>query len=407
MTFSLIFLLTTGVAASLTNSNNVTQGFCDREQVKLTLTIDCDFTGIYVALHHDKADFSTIALQCGQLTCYSFGSMTFRLTNETLEVFFQFQYREHAGRYVNFRTTCKNQTDVLDQVFLKPCLSGFTGNATLVGSDVIIYCEHSSFNESETGIRITDHEQSLATCILGTCLGGHSLPNGAYCQVQYKTRMILLCIIDGAVLNLTNSVIAPTTTPLHVSTTSTQTSTRSTPASTTSTPEPTTSTPESTASTPESTTSTSESTTSTPESTTSKPESITSTQESTTSTPASSTSTPESTTSTRESITSTQGSRTSTQANTTLVIQPPMMKILIMVWTMELLTHGSPIVWQQQYFSNITAANRRGAALIMRTPIKMVNLRILHRDRYPRDLATTTKQPYKSHLYDGMLLNHR
>ena len=53
-------------------------------------------------------------------------------------------------------------------------MSGFTGNATLVGSDVIIYCEHSSFNESETGISITDHEKTLATCTLENCFGGHS-----------------------------------------------------------------------------------------------------------------------------------------------------------------------------------------------------------------------------------------
>ena len=87
-----------------TDSNNVTKGFCDQDQVTLTLTIDCDFIGIYVALHHDKAAFSTIALQCGQLTCYSFGSITYRPTNETLEVFFQFLYWDHAGRYINFKS---------------------------------------------------------------------------------------------------------------------------------------------------------------------------------------------------------------------------------------------------------------------------------------------------------------
>ncbi|XP_078327973.1 uncharacterized protein LOC144623438 [Crassostrea virginica] len=71
--------------------------------------------------------------------------------------------------------------------------------------------------------------------------------------------MIHLCIIDGAVLNLTNRVIAPTTTPL--STTSTQRSTTSTPesttsksASTSSTPKPITSTSESRISTQANTT---------------------------------------------------------------------------------------------------------------------------------------------------------
>ena len=109
------------VVASITNSNNETKGFCDQDQVTLTLTIDCDFTRITVSIHNVKADFSTFTLQCDQLTCYSIGPITYRLTNESLEVFFQFRHREHAGKYVNFKTTCHNQTDVIDQVFLKPC----------------------------------------------------------------------------------------------------------------------------------------------------------------------------------------------------------------------------------------------------------------------------------------------
>lgn len=48
---------------------------------------------------------------------------------------------------------------------------------------------------------------SLYTCAYFIVLG---LPNGVYCQVQYKTGMIILCMIDGAVLNLTKEVIATT-----------------------------------------------------------------------------------------------------------------------------------------------------------------------------------------------------
>nr|XP_022310955.1 uncharacterized protein LOC111116261 [Crassostrea virginica] len=116
-------------------------------------------------------------------------------------------------KYVNFNTICQNQTAAFDQVFLKPCLSELTGNVTLNGSDAIIYCEHSLFNESETGIRITNGESTLATCRVGNCHEGRSLPNGAYVQVQYKAKMIILCKFDGAVLNLTNSVITEETTP--------------------------------------------------------------------------------------------------------------------------------------------------------------------------------------------------
>ena len=106
------------VAVNLTDIGN---GYCEKDNVNLTLEIDCDFTGIYVAIHNEKADFSTLTLQCNNKTCHSFGPMTYHLTIEKLEVFFQFQHREHAGRYVNFKTTCQNKTDVIDQVFLKPC----------------------------------------------------------------------------------------------------------------------------------------------------------------------------------------------------------------------------------------------------------------------------------------------
>ena len=74
--------------------------------------------------------------------------------------------------YVWFSVLCFNEALSLSDLWI--LVSGFTGNATLVGSDVIIYCEHSSFNESETGIRITDNENNLATCMQGNCFGGYS-----------------------------------------------------------------------------------------------------------------------------------------------------------------------------------------------------------------------------------------
>ena len=112
------YFFTFVVAVNLTNSSN---GYCEKDSVNLTLEIDCDFTGIYVAIHYEKADFSTLTLQCDNMTCHSFGPMTFRLSKNKLEVYFQFQHREHADRYINFKTTCQNHTVVIDHVFLKPC----------------------------------------------------------------------------------------------------------------------------------------------------------------------------------------------------------------------------------------------------------------------------------------------
>ena len=117
--FKYIYIL---VAAIISNSK-ITMGFCRHDHVNLTLTADCDFTGIYVSIHYDKANFSTLILQCEHpnLTCYAFGPITYRLKNEMLEVSFRFEHKVHASRYVNFNTICQNQTAAFDQVFLKPC----------------------------------------------------------------------------------------------------------------------------------------------------------------------------------------------------------------------------------------------------------------------------------------------
>ena len=61
--------------------------------------------------------------------------------------------------------------DKLDYLFK---VSGFTGNATVVGSNVQLYCGHSSFKESTSGISITLNGNSLAWCLNQQCYNGTS-----------------------------------------------------------------------------------------------------------------------------------------------------------------------------------------------------------------------------------------
>ena len=50
--------------------------------------------------------------------------------------------------------------------------SGFTGNANVVGSKVKLDCQHSSFKESTSGIRITHNGNDIAHCVLKNCYPG-------------------------------------------------------------------------------------------------------------------------------------------------------------------------------------------------------------------------------------------
>nr|XP_022312344.1 uncharacterized protein LOC111117496 isoform X6 [Crassostrea virginica] len=128
--------------------------------------------------------------------------------------------QDYAGKCIIFSTHCQNQTLIPDHVSLIPCLSGFTGNATVVGSNVHLYCEHSSFNESTSGIRITHKENTLVQCNKNhTCYPGSDLPNGAYRKFGYRKGMVFLCRMDGAIINLKIIVVASTSTTNTFSTT--------------------------------------------------------------------------------------------------------------------------------------------------------------------------------------------
>ena len=118
-TFALICVV---VAASLLDDSSISDGFSDEDKVNLTLTIDCDFSGIEVSIHANKTDFSKLTLQCDDKNCDEGNtSAKYGLTNRSLDVSFPYRHSDHGGKYINFRTTCKNQTNILDHALLKPC----------------------------------------------------------------------------------------------------------------------------------------------------------------------------------------------------------------------------------------------------------------------------------------------
>ena len=117
-TFALICVV---VAASLLDLSSISEGFSDEDKVNLTLTIDCDFSGIEVSIHTNKTYFSELILQCDDKSCHGYNSVGYGLTNQTLDVSFPYRHSDHGGKYINFRTTCNNLTSILDHALLTPC----------------------------------------------------------------------------------------------------------------------------------------------------------------------------------------------------------------------------------------------------------------------------------------------
>ena len=112
------------VAAILTNSSSITEGFCEQDLVNLTLIPECDFSRIEVSIHMDNTNFTTsnFIYQCNNVACVVHEHTLFKyvLTNQTLDFSFPFRHHDHGGKYINFRTTC-NDTSILDHAFLKAC----------------------------------------------------------------------------------------------------------------------------------------------------------------------------------------------------------------------------------------------------------------------------------------------
>lgn len=119
--FQMIWLFT--VAAIITNYSS--EGYCDQKLVNLTLIPECDFSRIEVSIHVDKTNFSKLILQCENKNNFCYGdnytSVEFTLTNKTLDVSFPFHHQQHAGKFINFRTTCQDQTPILNHTLLTPC----------------------------------------------------------------------------------------------------------------------------------------------------------------------------------------------------------------------------------------------------------------------------------------------
>ena len=110
------------VAAIITNSSSISEGFCNQDLVNLTLIPDCDFKCIDVSIQSDEANF---ILQCNisgeRYYVDKSSSLEYFLTNQTLDISFPFNHHQYAGKCINFSTHCQNQTIISDHVLLKPC----------------------------------------------------------------------------------------------------------------------------------------------------------------------------------------------------------------------------------------------------------------------------------------------
>ncbi|XP_052693062.1 mucin-3A-like [Crassostrea angulata] len=136
---------------------------------------------------------------------------TYNTTSDTLEIGFIFNHSIHGGRYLRIIRE-RNGSQENQQILLKPCFSEFTTNASFYNESLItVSCQHSSFNYSNSPIRIKIEDGTeFGACSKMSCFGCKRLPDGIQCMVPYIPGKAIQCILDGAVYNIRAPDIATT-----------------------------------------------------------------------------------------------------------------------------------------------------------------------------------------------------
>uniref|UniRef100_A0A8W8NKV2 Uncharacterized protein n=1 Tax=Magallana gigas TaxID=29159 RepID=A0A8W8NKV2_MAGGI len=137
---------------------------------------------------------------------------TYNTTSDTIEIGFIFNHTIHAGRYLRIIRE-RNGSQENQQILLKPCFSGFTTNASFYNESLItVSCQHSSFNYSNSPIRIKIEDGTeFGACSKMGCFGCKRLPDGIQCMVPYIPGKTVQCILDGSIYNISAPDIATNT----------------------------------------------------------------------------------------------------------------------------------------------------------------------------------------------------
>lgn len=138
-------------------------------------------------------------------------SATYDAFNDTLKIKITFNNSIYGGQLLRSKTSC-NGNSKIEHFLLKACLSGFSANATLYNdANIIIYCQHSSFNFSVSPMRIKlkDTDEEYGYCFPNLCgdTRCNTITNGVKCTLPYTYWNMYQCILDGAIFNISKPTI--------------------------------------------------------------------------------------------------------------------------------------------------------------------------------------------------------
>eukprot|EP00105_Crassostrea_gigas_P011763 XP_011427560.1 PREDICTED: putative GPI-anchored protein pfl2 isoform X2 [Crassostrea gigas] len=219
-------------AITIINQNIIHQGFCHQQDVNIQLYINCGISfsaSITVAIVTSKYETNpNTLLTCRRSNdstwyCPRFDIMTgkFNSSSAILDINFKFNFTIHAGDYVRMISSCDGNQET-KHIHLIPCFSEFTVNATFYNAtSLVINCQHSSFNDSSSPIRIKlKGGNDIGACFKTSCNNCKRLRDGIQCYVLYAPESIYQCVLDGAIYNIslpTTQLEIQTTTPQNVS----------------------------------------------------------------------------------------------------------------------------------------------------------------------------------------------
>ncbi|XP_056003382.1 uncharacterized protein LOC130046666 isoform X1 [Ostrea edulis] len=203
-----LFFSLPGIWTPLIKTDEFEQGWCHEQQRELEIETKCEINVLYISVTSDPTQSDdNYLVQCFQTKCINgiYNEMTQILTfNMT------FIHTMHAGKYLLVEINCSDGTEKNESYLLKPCVSGFRAHAVHNDTHIKVSCEHDSFNYSSTGMIIKGEENSYATCLRSTTTltiwctpGATALANGVEYTLQYTPGMVLMCELDGQVINVT------------------------------------------------------------------------------------------------------------------------------------------------------------------------------------------------------------
>lgn len=196
----------TNLPVELISQDALHDGFCHTSQMKLEFCFNCAVQSVEISIiAYTSQPNDNYLLQCwGSNDALQCTSGEWNAVNKTLLFTSTFNHTTHAGHRLRVNVMCNDNSTSSQHYLLKPCLSGFTGNATTNGTTVAVDCQHRFLNFSTSEMSIDFTGENNGTCSLSNCTDVKRLPNGIRYVGEYKQGMAFFCLLDGASLEITN-----------------------------------------------------------------------------------------------------------------------------------------------------------------------------------------------------------